>query len=120
MSGSDDNSFKIWDLRNFKPDAPAAHFTYHRGPITSVEWDPNEESTLAVCGADNQITVWDLSLEKDDEEAERQAGVEVPPQLLFVHMGMKNMKELHWHPQMLDTLVCTAEDGLNVFTPDLE
>jgi ribosome assembly protein RRB1 len=125
-------------------DQPAALFTYHKAAITSVEWDSNEESTLAVCSADNSVTIWDLSLEKDDEEARDEPDFEVPPQLLFVHMvrhssqslslpfkvlkmisnndlqGMKNMKELHWHPQIPDTVVCTAEDGLNVFKPDLE
>lgn len=44
-SGSDDGSFKVWDLRTLgaakgtktSPD-PLAYFTYHKGPITSIEW----------------------------------------------------------------------------------
>jgi len=43
---------------------PAAHFKWHTAPVTSVAWHPTEESVLAVAGADDQITVWDLSLEQ--------------------------------------------------------
>ena len=43
--------------------APLAHFTYHKGPITSIEWAPHDESVIAVSSADNQVTVWDLSVE---------------------------------------------------------
>jgi len=43
---------------------PAAHFKWHTAPITSVSWHPSEESVLAVAGADDQITIWDLSLEQ--------------------------------------------------------
>jgi hypothetical protein len=42
-----------------------------------------------VSGADDQISIWDLSVEYDPEEDSDKIigknGVEVPPQLLFVH-----------------------------------
>lgn len=123
ISGCDDGSFKIWDLRNFKPNTAAAHFRFHKGAITSVEWDPNDESQLAVSGADNQITIWDLSLERDTEVelAEKtESAVEVPPQLLFQHMGQNDMKELHWHPQIPGVVVSTAADGFDIFKPATE
>lgn len=118
-SGSDDGSFKIWDLRNFKPNAPVAHFRYHTAPVTSIEWHPTDESVLAVSGADNQISVWDMSVEEDAEAAT--AGdaqqLELPPQLLFIHQGQTDIKELHFHPQCPGVLVSTASDGFNVFKP---
>jgi ribosome assembly protein RRB1 len=123
VSGSDDGSFKIWDLRNFKADKPVANFNWHRAPITSVEWHPHDESTLAVAGADNQITIWDLSLEEDDADgvnaqAAKEAGIDdLPPQLVFVHQGQTDIKEVHFHPQFQGLIGSTAVDGFNVFKP---
>uniref|UniRef100_A0A0E0MJA8 EF-hand domain-containing protein n=1 Tax=Oryza punctata TaxID=4537 RepID=A0A0E0MJA8_ORYPU len=102
-SGCDDGSFSIRDLRLIKDDSLVAHFEYHKHPITSVEWSPHEPSTLAVSSADHQLTIWDLSLEKDaEEEAEFRARMreqadapeDLPPQLLFVHQGRQLMDHL--------------------------
>jgi len=61
-----------------------------------------------------------LSVERDPEEeaalGEVLPGAEdLPPQLLFLHMGQKNIKEVHWHRQLPSVLMSTAEDGLNIF-----
>ncbi|KAF5748482.1 hypothetical protein HS088_TW04G00437 [Tripterygium wilfordii] len=126
-SGSDDGTFSIRDLRLLKEGEPVvAHFEYHKHPVTSIEWSPHEASTLAVSSSDNQLTIWDLSLEKDEEEeAEFKAKTkeqvnapeDLPPQLLFVHQGQKDLKELHWHPQIPGMIVSTAGDGFNVLMP---
>ena len=125
-SGSDDGSFKIWDLRNFQAaGSHVAHLTYHRGPVTSIEWCPHDEAMLATASEDNQLAVWDLSVERDAEEEERERlqqqtevrqADEIPPQLMFLHMGQQDMKELHWHPQVPGMLISTARD-FNVFKP---
>lgn len=127
-SGCDDGSFTIRDLRLIKDEdaSRVAHFEYHKHPITSVEWSPHEASTLAVSSADNQLTIWDLSLENDpEEEAEFRSKMKeqanapenLPPQLLFVHQGQKDLKELHWHPQIPGMILSTAADGFNVLMP---
>ncbi|GER54439.1 transducin family protein / WD-40 repeat family protein [Striga asiatica] len=126
-SGSDDGTFSIRDLRLLKEgDSVVAHFEYHKHPITSIEWSPHEASTLAVSSSDNQLTVWDLSLERDEEEeaefkAKTKETVDVPtdlpPQLLFVHQGQKDLKELHWHSQIPGMIISTAADGFNILMP---
>lgn len=125
-SGGDDGTFSIRDLRLIKGDSLVAHFEYHKHPITSIEWSPHEASTLAVSSADNQLTIWDLSLERDEEEEaefkaklkeQANAPQDLPPQLLFVHQGQKDLKELHWHQQIPGMLVSTAADAFNVLMP---
>ncbi|KAL9340406.1 hypothetical protein Peur_066625 [Populus x canadensis] len=130
-SGSDDGTFSIRDLRLLSPKSEedkslVAHFDYHKRPITSIEWSPHEASTLAVSSSDNQLTIWDLSLEKDEEEEAEfkaktkeqvNAPADLPPQLLFVHQGQKDLKELHWHAQIPGMIVSTASDGFNILMP---
>lgn len=38
VSGADDGCFKIWDLRSFRAGSPVASFSWHKAPITSIEW----------------------------------------------------------------------------------
>uniref|UniRef100_A0A803MDF2 Histone-binding protein RBBP4-like N-terminal domain-containing protein n=1 Tax=Chenopodium quinoa TaxID=63459 RepID=A0A803MDF2_CHEQI len=126
-SGSDDGSFSIFNLKMIKEGEPMlAHFTHHKHPITSIEWSPHEDSVLAVSSADHQLTIWDLALERDEEEEAEfksqtedkvDAPVELPPQLLFVHQGQKDLKELHWHAQIPGMIISTAADGFNVLMP---
>ncbi|KAK2461594.1 hypothetical protein APHAL10511_006057 [Amanita phalloides] len=126
ISGGDEGEIRVWDLRNVnkkgvsEPDSsPVALFRWHKAPITSIEWNPIDDSIFAASGADDQVTLWDLAVEQDDEvstsmdkQVEEQ---EVPSQLLFVHQGQKDIKEIHWHPQIPGTVVTTALDGFNVF-----
>lgn len=97
--------------------SPVASFDWHKAPITSIEWHPTEDSTFAASGADEQVTLWDLAVEQDDEEQATmdEGGRQVPPQLLFVHQGQQDVKEVHWHPQIPGSVITTALDGFNVF-----
>lgn len=96
-----------------------ASFNWHRAPITSIEWHPTEDSIFAASGADDQVTLWDLAVEQDDDEMTDGAGgpnqQDIPPQLLFVHQGQKDVKEVHWHPQIPGAVITTALDGFNIF-----
>lgn len=127
-SGADNGDFKVWDMRKWTSSngraTPAAEFKWHRGAITSIEWCPHDESVLAVSGSDDQITLWDLAVELDAEEEARHRDAmvgaggnkrEVPAQLLFIHQGQRNIKELHWHSQIPGALASTAETGFNIF-----
>lgn len=134
-SGCDDGSFKVWDLRTVGGVAktngstnplPLANFTYHKGAITSLEWAPHDESVIAVSSADDQVTVWDLSVEEDEDalnatapptSADGEKAYPFPPQLLFIHQGQHNVKEVHFHKQIPGVFCSTAEDGFNVVKP---
>lgn len=92
-----------------------ASFKQHSGPVTSVEWSPIDSSVFAASGADDVVSQWDLSLESCDVGEQAEDLKQLPPQLLFLHQGQKEVKELHWHPQIPGVLISTALSGFNVF-----
>ncbi|EAS04841.1 histone-binding protein RBBP4 or subunit C of Caf1 complex protein (macronuclear) [Tetrahymena thermophila SB210] len=114
-SGADDGCFKVWDLRY--PDTAFTEIQYHQEPITSIQWQPNEESVLSVTSADNRLTIWDFSVENDENVEDY--GEEIPDQLMFVHQGQQDMKELRYHPKYYEMIVSTAADGFHIFKPAL-
>lgn len=120
-SGADDGSFKVWDLRYTNKDS-ISNIQWHRDQITSIEWQLHDEWTIAVASADGRVSIWDLSVEKDDEEAfsNDNALDHVPEQLIFLHQGVDNVKEVHWHPVFGNVLGCTSEEGFNIFHPALD
>lgn len=64
--------------------------------------------------------MWDLGVEEDDDEMgavddTQTGGQEIPPQLLFVHQGQTDIKEIHWHPQIPGAVISTASDGFDIF-----
>ncbi|KAJ8083722.1 Ribosome assembly protein rrb1 [Marasmius tenuissimus] len=123
LSGGDDGRIKVWDLRNVQKKGdtssstptPIASFDLHRGPITSVEWHPTDASAFVASGEDDQVSLWDLAVEQDDDEMSGNKEEGVPPQLLFQHLGQKHVKEVHWHPQIPGMVISTAYDGFNIF-----
>lgn len=111
-----------WSELTVSTPTPVADFSWHKAPITSVEWHPTDTSVFAASGSDDQVTLWDLSVEQDEDEEPIASGVNadgtpitVPPQLLFVHQGQKDVKELHWHPQIPGMMITTASDSFNAF-----
>src|SRR5699024_2988656 len=118
LSGGDDGAVKAWDLRQVRRGAtaeskPVATFKHHQAPIISVEWHPQDGTVFAAASEDNQITQWDLAVEADgEEESQPEEGDQelgqLPPQLLFIHQGQKEVKEIHWHRQLPGVLISTA------------
>ncbi|GME92501.1 unnamed protein product [[Candida] boidinii] len=121
-SGHDDGTWGVWDLRNFKPNTkpePVVSYDFHKSPITSISFNPLDESIVAVSSEDNTVTLWDLAVEADDEEIKQQKEEtkelsDIPPQLLFVHW-QKDVKDVQWHKQIPGALVSTGTDGLNIW-----
>ena len=75
-SGDDKGEFKIWDLRMLgsapqgkKVDLePITRIRWHTKAITSLQFEPREESVLAVASDDDKMTLWDFSVEVDEQE----------------------------------------------------
>ncbi|XP_062321818.1 glutamate-rich WD repeat-containing protein 1 [Osmerus eperlanus] len=115
LSGGDDGLLKVWDLRQFQSGRPVANFKQHMAPVTSVEWNPVDSSVFAASGADDVVSQWDLSVESCDVGARAEGVKDLPPQLLFLHQGQTEIKEIHWHPQLPGVMISTALSGFNVF-----
>lgn len=118
-SGDDAGRWGVWDLRSFSPNSTSstvATFDFHKKPITSIEFHPSDPSVVAVASEDNTVTLWDLSVEADDEESGAQDAslTGVPPQLLFVHW-QRDAKEVHWNKQIPGALGATGGDGFSIF-----
>jgi ribosome assembly protein RRB1 len=127
-AGDDAGAWTVWDLRTWKPSTsatgstngattasvtstPIASFSFHKSPVTSIEWHPTDDSIILVGCADNTVSLWDLAVELDDEESRDTQGIQdVPPQLLFVHF-MDNIKEAHWCRQHPGTVMATGGGG---------
>eukprot|EP00472_Partenskyella_glossopodia_P005535 CAMPEP_0197524226 /NCGR_PEP_ID=MMETSP1318-20131121/8953_1 /TAXON_ID=552666 /ORGANISM="Partenskyella glossopodia, Strain RCC365" /LENGTH=438 /DNA_ID=CAMNT_0043077125 /DNA_START=168 /DNA_END=1484 /DNA_ORIENTATION=+ len=138
-TGADDGSFKVWDLRDLSSSKPIVDCRFHKASITSVDWHPTDESVLMVSSADHQLTIWDFSLERDEEEEELQSKIqkknknkkgknyknnkgqanveEYPVSLYFLHQGQKDLKEAKFHSDLPGMVVATSETGFNVFRP---
>jgi ribosome assembly protein RRB1 len=121
LSGADDGQFCVWDLRSIREEngrktvsKPKYAFSWHSSAITSVEWNPNDDSTFAVASEDHSISIWDLSLSTDKTSVQ---GLDIPSQLMFVHHGQDYIKEVHWHKQIPGVLISTAADGFNILMP---
>lgn len=121
-SGHDDGTWGVWDLRSFNGKStptPVAHYDFHKSAVTSIAFNPLDESIIAVSSEDNTVTLWDLAVEADDEEIaqqriEAQELSDIPPQLLFVHW-QRDVKDVRWHKQIPGCLVSTGGDGLNIW-----
>lgn len=74
-SGDDKGEFRIWDLRMLNPSTfnqtnfdSITRIRWHTQAITSLQFEPGEDSVLAVSSADNKLTIWDFSVEVDESE----------------------------------------------------
>jgi len=115
-TAGDDGGFKVWDTRNVSA-GPMANFLWHKKPITSIDWHPTDETTLVLSAEDSCVSLWDMAVEDDRDGTEEELpGTEhYPAQLMFVHQGQKDPKEVRWHPQLPGVCICTAASGFNIF-----
>ena len=115
-SGDDVGQFKVWDIR-YPDEEPISFIHWHESAITSIEWDRYEEWTLAVASADNRVSFWDFGVEEDDQGESMNPEVQIPSQMIFLHQGQDDIKEIRWHPSLANTMLSTAANGFNIFQP---
>jgi len=121
-TGSDDCTVKIWDPRKMSdPNHYIAYIEFHKEPITSLGWDPINPCQLAVTSEDNRLTIWDFAVEPDQSTSratDTTTKKEIPDQLVFLHQGQENLKDVKFHPYYENFVLSTAENGINVFKPN--
>jgi ribosome assembly protein RRB1 len=126
--GCDDGSIKVWDIRFLAKARTVAEIQWHTSPITSIEFQPFEDSVVTTSCRDNRITIWDFSVEADVKKGKSN---DIPEQLMFIHQGVHDPTEIKYlfsrfclflrhHPTLPDVLVSTAENGFNIFKPNYE
>ena len=89
-SGSDDGTIQVWDIRYIQKARSVVNIQFHTSPITSIEFQPFEDSVITTASADNRVTVWDFSVEADSSNKDD----EIPDQLMFMHQGVEDVKEI--------------------------
>ena len=61
--------------------------------MTTIEWHPSEASVFASGGADDQIALWDLALERDSEECDDDVKVINNNQFTYIYHIEKQSTE---------------------------
>ena len=77
-----------------------------------MDWHPTETSIFAAAAAEGTVTLWDLSVEQDEDEAGEGDNLDVPPQLLFEH-HQEDVKEVKFHPQIPGACISTGGGGFH-------
>ncbi|XP_071657196.1 glutamate-rich WD repeat-containing protein 1 [Patagioenas fasciata] len=115
-SGGDDGAIRVWDLRRFGSGQSVATFRLHSGPITALQWLPGASGVLAAA-EDSAVSQWDLGVEPEPggDPGGDPALAALPPQLLFLHHGEREVRELRWHPQCPGVLLSASRHGVAAF-----
>jgi len=83
LSGSQDKTCKIWDIRD--PKKPRGYAQFHaRAPVRVVRWSPTDAMEFALCTEDGAVQKWDIR---------------VPQQaVLGIKAHEKSCYTVSWHP----------------------
>ncbi|XP_024017138.1 WD-40 repeat-containing protein MSI4 [Morus notabilis] len=111
LTGSADNSVRIFDRRNLTSDgvgAPIHKFEGHKAAVLCVQWSPDRSSVFGSSAEDGLLNIWDY--EKVGKKAER-ANPSSPPGLFFQHAGHRDkIVDFHWNASDPWTIVSVSDD----------
>ena len=96
--GDDKGIITLYDIRNENSE----RIEWHKTAISTLAW-MNED--IFVSGSDEQVCIWDISLEDDSDYSKY---------LLFVHQGQRYYKDCCF---MATNIITTSQDGLCLFLP---
>ncbi|KAK5952553.1 SEA (Seh1-associated) complex subunit [Knufia fluminis] len=83
LSGSQDKTCKIWDIR--EPKKPRGYAQFHvRAPVRDVRWSPTDAMEFALCTEDGAVQKWDI---RTPQQA-----------LLGIKAHEKSCYTISWHP----------------------
>lgn len=116
VSGGEDGSVIVWDTRTIVKNqelSKLAILSCHTDAVSSVAWDPFNESQLLSASYDDTICVWDLALERAEDDID----LDIPQELAFVHMGQKDVADAKWHPQLQGCIISSSIENINITKP---